>query len=90
MLPGSFIVLLLQISDFSDFAAEHFAEALHFGIGQRAAASLSSSADGFGAVAASAAGIHRRRRRVTLMRIGLSERSAERLSFRSPERTSPA
>ena len=37
MLPGSFTCLLLQISNFADLAAEDFAEALHFRIGQRAA-----------------------------------------------------
>src|SRR3982751_1623607 len=36
MLPGSFTVLLLEIADFAYFAAEYFAEALYFGICQRA------------------------------------------------------
>src|SRR5271157_6407452 len=36
MLPGSFMWLLLEVSNFSNFAAKYFAEALHFGIGQRA------------------------------------------------------
>src|SRR5260370_31036813 len=37
MLPGSFTLLLLEISNLANFAAEHFPEALHFRIGQRAA-----------------------------------------------------
>src|SRR5580658_3219162 len=36
MLPGSFMWLLLEVSNFADLAAEDFAEALHFGVGQRA------------------------------------------------------
>ena len=37
MLPGSFTCLLLEIANFAYFAAEDFAEALHFRIGQGAA-----------------------------------------------------
>src|SRR5471030_3180853 len=37
MLPGSFTLLLLEISNLANFAAEHLPEALHFRIGQRAA-----------------------------------------------------
>jgi hypothetical protein len=37
MLPGSFTYLLLQVSNSADFAAEDFAEALNFRVGQRAA-----------------------------------------------------
>src|SRR3954471_21235194 len=40
MLPGSFTGLLLEISNFSNFAAEDFAEALHFGIGEGAAGGI--------------------------------------------------
>jgi hypothetical protein len=40
MLPGSFTDLLLQISNFTDLAAEDLAEALHLGIGERAAGGL--------------------------------------------------
>src|SRR5512133_2292540 len=40
MLPGSFTGLLLEISNFAAFAAENFAEALHLGIGERAAGRL--------------------------------------------------
>src|ERR1017187_5364601 len=41
MLPGSFTLRLLQVSNFTDFArGEDFAEALHFGMGQRAAGGL--------------------------------------------------
>src|ERR1035438_7451070 len=36
ILPGSFTLLLLEIANFSNFAAEHFAETLDFGIGERA------------------------------------------------------
>src|SRR5262249_1953967 len=37
MLPGIFMCLLLEISDFVDLTVEHFAEALHFGVGERTA-----------------------------------------------------
>src|ERR1039457_2715084 len=41
MLPGSFTLRLLQVSNFADFArGEDFAEALHFGMGKRAAGGL--------------------------------------------------
>src|SRR5262249_20128463 len=36
MLPGSFTYLLLEISNFADFAAEDFAETAHFGVGKGA------------------------------------------------------
>ena len=49
MLPGSFTFLLLEIANFADFAAEHFAEALHFGIGSaRGVASSSCAGWGWG------------------------------------------
>src|ERR1035441_2423627 len=37
ILPGSFTYLLLEVANFAYFAAEDFAEAAHFGVGQRAA-----------------------------------------------------
>src|ERR1039457_6545276 len=41
MLPGSFTLRLLQVSNFTDFArGENLAETLHFGMGQRAAGGL--------------------------------------------------
>jgi hypothetical protein len=40
MLPGSFTLRLLEIANFADFAAEHFLEALDFGVGQGAAGGL--------------------------------------------------
>src|ERR1022692_4457321 len=41
MLPGSFMLRLLQVSNFADFArGENFAEALHFGMGKGAAGGL--------------------------------------------------
>ena len=40
MLPGSFTFLLLEIANFANFAAEHFAEALHFRVGERALGGL--------------------------------------------------
>jgi len=36
MLPGNFTWLLLEISNFADFAAKHFPEAPDLGVGQRA------------------------------------------------------
>src|ERR1039458_6644996 len=41
MLPGSFTLRLLQVSNFANFSrGKDFAEALHFGMGQRAAGGL--------------------------------------------------
>src|ERR1035438_2388790 len=40
ILPGSFTYLLLEVANFAYFAAEDFAEAAHFRVGQRAAGDL--------------------------------------------------
>ena len=63
MLPGSFTCLLLEVANFSDFAAKNFAEALYFGIGKRAAGHFilavrlgRGQADGRGPAAAFAGG----------------------------------
>src|SRR5450631_926008 len=40
ILPGSFTCLLLEVANFTYFAAEDFAEALHFGVGQRPAGDI--------------------------------------------------
>src|ERR1017187_4822120 len=37
MLPGSFTLRLLEVTNFADFAAENFLETLHFRVGQGAA-----------------------------------------------------